>query len=262
MALRKPLVIVDGSKVQLPAGDTLGVEAHKTSHQDGGSDELSVQGLNGVLADPQVAGSLATTTSPVVISGSAAPAKGSIPIADSATQATWRNPVVDPLLANVTLSGTAETVIAGLKVPIPANAMSIGHTVRWFFVITQNNYSATNGTLTIKIRYGTTGTATDTQVAQLLFAAGGSNTAPQIVQMMITVRGPLGAGCAAIANAWAIKSAASGIGSALNTAVATPTMSTFTAAPTVANFWTVTIAHGNTTNSFNLVQTFIEIVDW
>jgi len=27
--------------------------AHKTTHQDGGSDEISVQGLSGTLADPQ-----------------------------------------------------------------------------------------------------------------------------------------------------------------------------------------------------------------
>ena len=29
--------------------------AHKTSHQDGGSDEISVAGLSGLLADPQTA---------------------------------------------------------------------------------------------------------------------------------------------------------------------------------------------------------------
>lgn len=29
--------------------------AHKTSHQDGGADEISVNGLSGTLADPQTA---------------------------------------------------------------------------------------------------------------------------------------------------------------------------------------------------------------
>lgn len=38
--------------------------AHKTSHQDGGSDEMNVAGLSGLLADGQVAVTIRTTTGP------------------------------------------------------------------------------------------------------------------------------------------------------------------------------------------------------
>ena len=34
-------------------GDAQTPLAHKTSHQDGGADEISVEGLSGLLADPQ-----------------------------------------------------------------------------------------------------------------------------------------------------------------------------------------------------------------
>lgn len=41
--------------------------AHKTSHQDGGADEISVTGLSGVLADAQVADKIKTTTGPTTL---------------------------------------------------------------------------------------------------------------------------------------------------------------------------------------------------
>jgi len=43
--------------------------AHKTSHQDGGSDELSVQGLSGELADPQKSDFLKLSDTPDSYSG-------------------------------------------------------------------------------------------------------------------------------------------------------------------------------------------------
>jgi len=43
--------------------------AHKTSHQDGGSDELSVQGLSGELADPQKSNFLRLSDTPDSYSG-------------------------------------------------------------------------------------------------------------------------------------------------------------------------------------------------
>jgi len=43
--------------------------AHKTSHQDGGSDELSVQGLSGELADPQKSNFLKLSDTPDSYSG-------------------------------------------------------------------------------------------------------------------------------------------------------------------------------------------------
>ena len=44
-----------GSGSLMPGGDTLPPVAHAASHQDAGSDEISVEGLSGTLADPQTA---------------------------------------------------------------------------------------------------------------------------------------------------------------------------------------------------------------
>jgi hypothetical protein len=66
--------------------------SHSSSHADGGTDELNVTGLTGVLADPQVAGSLKTATGAVVVSASAAPSVGQVPTATGATAATWQTP--------------------------------------------------------------------------------------------------------------------------------------------------------------------------
>lgn len=65
--------------------------AHATTHQDGGADELSVEGLSGSLADPQLANRLATSTTPVAIS-STAPTAGQVLQATSTTAASWQTP--------------------------------------------------------------------------------------------------------------------------------------------------------------------------
>jgi hypothetical protein len=48
-------------------GNGLIPAAHAASHQNGGGDELSVSGLSGVLADPQVANTLVETSGPTVL---------------------------------------------------------------------------------------------------------------------------------------------------------------------------------------------------
>jgi len=66
--------------------------AHGSTHANGGTDELDVTGLAGVLADPQVAGSLKTATGAVVVSAAAAPSVGQVPTATGASAATWQTP--------------------------------------------------------------------------------------------------------------------------------------------------------------------------
>lgn len=264
MALQKPLVYVGGVTQQLQAGDTLGVEAHKTTHQDGGADELSVAGLSGLLADPQTAGSLKTATTSVAISSSAAPTVGQILVADSGTAATWRTvgSVTEPVTAATTLGGsTTETAIAAMKVAIPANTMAIGHSVRWTAIVNQLNFIS--GTVTLKIHYGPLGTTADALVATLAFAASTAlAVTPQFLMMYLTVRGPLGAGCAAMANAKAEKSQVNGIGGAFSVAMATSTMATFTANPAILNYWTVSYTMSAATLTYTLNQTLTELVEW
>lgn len=63
--------------------------AHKTSHQTGGADEISVAGLSGVLADSQVANKIATSGTAVTVS-STAPSTGQVLKATSASAASWQ----------------------------------------------------------------------------------------------------------------------------------------------------------------------------
>jgi hypothetical protein len=66
--------------------------SHKISHQDNGADEINVTGLSGVLGDPQVAGSIKTATTTVVVSAAAAPTSGQVLTASSSTAAAWASP--------------------------------------------------------------------------------------------------------------------------------------------------------------------------
>ncbi len=70
--------------------------AHKTSHQDGGTDEIVLTGLSGQAADGQRASALLTTVgsvgTDVVVSAAAAPSSGQVLTATGATAATWQTP--------------------------------------------------------------------------------------------------------------------------------------------------------------------------
>lgn len=183
---------------------------------------------------------------------------------DLATAA-WRNVVqlvADPIVTPVAYTGTSETPIAALRVPLGANMLRIGHTIRWTFVLTQVAFTATTPTMTIRIRYGAAGTTADALVAAHAFAAGTTNSGGQLLSLTHTVRGPLAASCAAVSYCTAMKNGTSGIGGAALTAMSTPTYSTWTATPASASGWTVTIAHGNTTNSYRLDQSMVEVLDW
>ena len=65
---------------------------HASTHADGGSDELNVAGLSGLLADPQTAGSIKTATTTVAVAAAAAPAANQALMATSSTAAAWRVP--------------------------------------------------------------------------------------------------------------------------------------------------------------------------
>jgi hypothetical protein len=67
---------------------------HASTHADGGSDELNVAGLSGLLADPQTAGSIKTATTTVAVAAAAAPAADQALMATSSTAAAWRVPPV------------------------------------------------------------------------------------------------------------------------------------------------------------------------
>lgn len=81
-----------GSKKLLTEDDSTAVAAHHTSHENGGTDEISVAGLSGVLADNQVAGSLDTSGSAVNVDAAAPPSAGQVLTATDATHATWQTP--------------------------------------------------------------------------------------------------------------------------------------------------------------------------
>ncbi len=67
---------------------------HASTHADGGSDELNVAGLSGLLADPQTAGGIKTATTTVAVAAAAAPAADQALMATSSTAAAWRVPPV------------------------------------------------------------------------------------------------------------------------------------------------------------------------
>ena len=64
--------------------------AHATSHENGGTDEISVAGLSGVLADPQRADTLATPAN-VAVSGGIG-ANGDVLTSDGLGGATFQPP--------------------------------------------------------------------------------------------------------------------------------------------------------------------------
>lgn len=64
---------------------------HASSHEDGGSDEQSVAGLSGDLADPQTADSISAISGAVVLSDQA-PLAGQVLTATSSTAAEWQDP--------------------------------------------------------------------------------------------------------------------------------------------------------------------------
>lgn len=168
-----------------------------------------------------------------------------------------------PITSVLTFTGTAETVLTPVRVTVPANRMTIGHTVRWTLVLIQSAFNTTTPTTTFKVRYGTTGTSTDAQVAQLVFAAATTLlTNPQKVEIIHTVRGPLAASCAAYTTALAYKGSGAGMGGASAVTTATPTMNTFTCAPASLNYWTLTAANGNTTLAYQIQQSTVEMIVW
>lgn len=86
---------------------------HHTYHENGGSDEISVSGLSGVLADPQVANKLNTSGSPVVIS-STAPTAGQVLTASSATAASWETPAGGGGGGSGTITGPGTTLTGAI----------------------------------------------------------------------------------------------------------------------------------------------------
>jgi hypothetical protein len=64
---------------------------HAADHQDGGPDEINVNGLSGVLADGQIAASLLTLTGQVIVATAAAPSAGQALVAIDATSASWQS---------------------------------------------------------------------------------------------------------------------------------------------------------------------------
>lgn len=68
----RPLVkLIAGTKKLLTEDDSAGSGGgggpHKTTHQDGGTDEINVTGLNGVLADAQVANKIVESSGPTTL---------------------------------------------------------------------------------------------------------------------------------------------------------------------------------------------------
>jgi len=102
---------------------------HAVTHEDGGTDEISIAGLSGTLADPQIANRIATSGSPVAIS-STAPIAGQVLTAQGPSTAVWsssstgsasgNNPFLTPPLSPSAFddefdSGSPDLVVRGWK---------------------------------------------------------------------------------------------------------------------------------------------------
>lgn len=64
--------VADGEILKRSGGSIVGAAstapaAHATEHEDGGSDELDVTGLSGVLGDPQIAGAVVESGGPTLL---------------------------------------------------------------------------------------------------------------------------------------------------------------------------------------------------
>jgi hypothetical protein len=123
----------------------------------------------------------------------------------------------------VTVSGTAETVIASL--PIPANSVSAGTTFRITGFCVQN---ATAGSPTFQVRLGTTGTVSDTEVT--LWFADSLSSGGILLQALVTIEA-IGSSGTAIGNGAATQSF---------TAIASDTTTAVPVNTTVENFLTLT----------------------
>jgi len=107
-------MIEDHSYVSLGTAPAPAPAAHKTTHQDGGSDEISAQGLSGVLADPQP---------PIIGSGAAQAVAGNdsqltnarTPVAHTHPESDVTNLVADLAAKEATASKNAVSGYAGLN---------------------------------------------------------------------------------------------------------------------------------------------------
>lgn len=94
--------------------------AHAASHENGGSDEISIAGLSGVAADPQVADKVATSGTPVTISPTP-PTAGQVLTASGAAAASWQTPSAVPD-ASTTVKGVSKLSVAPVSPTEPIAA--------------------------------------------------------------------------------------------------------------------------------------------
>ena len=121
--------------------------AHAASHQDGGTDEINVDGLSGVLASGQRAAILVNATGEVLIAPSAAPTAGQVLRAIDATNAEWQDAALPGAHAEEHENGGGDEIdVEGLSGLLADPQTPLAHTheitdITDFPVIVPTNYA-------------------------------------------------------------------------------------------------------------------------
>lgn len=152
-----------------------------------------------------------------------------------------------PMIATPAAVGTTETVAHQMS--LPANSLLVGTTIR---VLAHGIAIGTGPTILPRLRIGTAGTTSDTQVCATTAAAITSGTG-WAVEAYITIRS-LGSGGTALGN---IKITGDNLLTAMRASAQTATVPVNTA---VANFLSFTLRGGGSGIAITVVNAFAEVV--
>ena len=103
--------------------------------------------------------------------------------------------------AGQAISAATLTLITGSVLAVPPQGFQLGLSIKWRVVLAKTSAAGT-AARTFFIRIGTTGTTADAVVATITSAAGTGVADNGIFEFDLTIVGPLGATCAALAEMW------------------------------------------------------------
>jgi hypothetical protein len=163
--------------------------AHKTSHADGGTDEIVLTDLSGVAADPQITNKIKTSAAVVTIS-STAPTSGQALVATSPTNCAWSGVTV-PVSTGVTGLGAG---VASLLATPSSSSLAAALTDETgsgaaVFATSPTLVTPALGTPSALVLSNATGRASSAQTADQIKTAGTavtiSATAPTAGQALV-----------------------------------------------------------------------------
>lgn len=175
----------NGGSDEIDVGGLSGVLAdaqtpatHASMHENGGAGEISVAGLSGKLADGQDALALLSATTTVNVSSATAPTSGQVLTATSSTAATWQTPSGGSAWTTIT-KATTETITSDATLGDDAElkfAMAANTTYRFRLAVM---FETTSGN---DFQYQLNGPASPTKVTVLCtHGAQGAAPATQVV---------------------------------------------------------------------------------